>query len=114
VCPTHNNAGGSGKFRRVKKVAWTPVLPTVWLAKSLLVPSPSKRFCSPKSFGRQELSAELRDRISVETVSDPQVAKRVTATGEIVRPGNAAEFAAEIDEQRGRIAEAAKAAGLAK
>jgi type IV secretory pathway TrbD component len=47
-------------------------------------------------------------------LADPEFAKRVTATGQVVRPGNAAGFAAEIDEQRGRIAEAAKAAGLAK
>ena len=35
-------------------------------------------------------------------------------TGQVVNPGNAAEFAAEIDEQRNRIAEAAKAAGMTK
>jgi hypothetical protein len=31
-----------------------------------------------------------------------------------VNPGKAAEFAAEIDEQRNRVAEAAKAAGMTK
>jgi tripartite-type tricarboxylate transporter receptor subunit TctC len=68
-------------------------------------------------FGQKQMSAELRDRISadlVEVTSDPEFSKRVAATGQVVRPGNAAEFAAEIDEQRNRIAEAAKAAGLAK
>ncbi len=68
-------------------------------------------------FGQKQMSAELRDRISadlVEVTNDPEFSKRVTATGQVVRPGNAAEFAAEIDEQRNRIAQAAKAAGLAK
>ncbi|MFZ0071111.1 MAG: tripartite tricarboxylate transporter substrate binding protein [Xanthobacteraceae bacterium] len=68
-------------------------------------------------FGQRQMSAELRDRISadlVEVTNDPEFSKRVTATGQVVRPGNAAEFAAEIDEQRNRIAQAAKAAGLAQ
>ena len=68
-------------------------------------------------FGQRQMSAELRDRISadlVEVTNDPEFSKRVTATGQVVRPGKAAEFAAEIDEQRNRIAQAAKAAGLAQ
>jgi tripartite-type tricarboxylate transporter receptor subunit TctC len=68
-------------------------------------------------FGQKQMSAELRDRISadlVEVTNDPEFSKRVTATGQVVRPGNAAEFAAEIDEQRNRISQAAKAAGLVK
>ena len=38
------------------------------------------------------MSAELRDRISadlVEVTNDPEFSKRVTATGQVVRPGNA-------------------------
>jgi tripartite-type tricarboxylate transporter receptor subunit TctC len=68
-------------------------------------------------FGQKQMSAELLDRISadlVEVTNDPEFSKRVTATGQVVRPGNAAEFAAEIDEQRNRISQAAKAAGLVK
>jgi hypothetical protein len=38
----------------------------------------------------------------------------VAATGQVVRPGKSAEFAAEIAEQRNRINEAAKAAGMSK
>jgi tripartite-type tricarboxylate transporter receptor subunit TctC len=67
-------------------------------------------------FGQKQMSAELRDRIAadlVEVANDPELSKRVTATGQVVRPGKAAEFATEINEQRKRIAEAAKAAGLA-
>jgi hypothetical protein len=38
----------------------------------------------------------------------------MTATGQVVRPGKAAEFAAEIEDQRNRVAAAAKAAGAVK
>ena len=68
-------------------------------------------------FGQKDMPADVRDRIAadvVEAASDPDFVKRVTETGQVVRPGTAAEFAAEIDEQRNRVAEAAKAAGLAK
>jgi tripartite-type tricarboxylate transporter receptor subunit TctC len=68
-------------------------------------------------FGQKQMSAELRDRISadlVEVTKDPALSERVAATGQVVRPGNAAEFAAEIEDQRNRIAQAARAAGLAK
>ena len=60
------------------------------------------------------MSPELRDRIAadlIEAASDPEVVKRLTPMGQVVRPGGAKEFAVEIDDQRERIAEAAKAAG---
>jgi tripartite-type tricarboxylate transporter receptor subunit TctC len=66
-------------------------------------------------FGSRNLSPELRDRISadvVEAAKDPSIEQRLAATGQVVRPGSAKEFAAEIDEQRTRIAEAAKATGV--
>jgi tripartite-type tricarboxylate transporter receptor subunit TctC len=96
-----------------QRAAWLPDIPT---AKEAGFPSLTLDGLVGL-FGPKEISAELRDRISadvVEVVGDPEFAKRVTATGQVVRPGNAAEFAAEIDEQRSRIAEAAKAAGMAK
>ena len=65
-------------------------------------------------FGPRKMSPELRDRIAadvVEAASDPEVVKKLTPMGQVVRPGPAKEFAAEIDEQRKRIAEAAKLAG---
>jgi tripartite-type tricarboxylate transporter receptor subunit TctC len=68
-------------------------------------------------FGQKDMPADVRERIAadvVEAASDPDFVKRVTETGQVVRPGKAAEFAAEIDEQRNRVAEAAKVAGLAK
>jgi tripartite-type tricarboxylate transporter receptor subunit TctC len=66
-------------------------------------------------FGPRKMSAELRDRISadvVNAVDDLEIAKRIAATGQVVRPGVSAEFASEIAEQRQRIMDAAKAAGL--
>jgi len=68
-------------------------------------------------FGPKSMKPELRDKIAadvVEAVSDPALASRIAASGQVVRPGKAAEFAAEIDEQRARVAAAAKAIGAAK
>jgi len=65
-------------------------------------------------FGPKKMSQELRDRIAadlIEAASDPEVVKKLTPMGQVVRPGPAKEFAGEIDEQRKRIAEAAKLAG---
>lgn len=66
-------------------------------------------------FGSRNVSPELRDRISadvVEAAKDPSIAQRLSATGQVVRPGGAKEFAAEIEDQRARIGEAAKATGV--
>jgi tripartite-type tricarboxylate transporter receptor subunit TctC len=66
-------------------------------------------------FGSRNLSPELRDRISadvMEAAKDPSIEQRLSATGQVVRPGGAKEFAAEIEDQRARIAEAAKATGV--
>ncbi len=64
-------------------------------------------------FGSKKMSPELRDRIAadvVEAASDPEVVKKLTPMGQVVRPGPAAEFAAEIAEQRKVIADSAKRA----
>jgi tripartite-type tricarboxylate transporter receptor subunit TctC len=64
-------------------------------------------------FGSKTMSPELRDRIAadvIEAASDPEVVKKLTPMGQVVRPGPAKEFAAEIDEQRKVIAESAKRA----
>jgi len=66
-------------------------------------------------FGNRNISPELRDRISadvVEAAKDPSIEQKLAATGQVVRPGGAKEFAAEIEDQRARIAEAAKATGV--
>lgn len=61
------------------------------------------------------LSDAARDRIAadVKTVSaDPLVAQRLAATAQLNIPGNAAEFAASIDEQVAQLAASAKLLGL--
>ena len=65
-------------------------------------------------FGNRNISPELRDKISadvVEAAKDPAIEQKLSATGQVVRPGGAKEFSAEIDDQRARIAEAAKNTG---
>lgn len=64
-------------------------------------------------FGPRHMTPELRDRIAadvIEALKDPAIAEKLTRTGQVVRPGGAKEFAAEIAEQRKRIADAAKLA----
>ena len=61
------------------------------------------------------LSNAVRDRIAadVKTVSaDPLVAERLAATAQLNVPGNAAEFAASIDEQVAQLAASAKLLGM--
>ena len=45
-------------------------------------------------------------------LADPGVAAKLAATGAAVAPGTAADFAAAIDEQRAKLAEAVKALGI--
>jgi tripartite-type tricarboxylate transporter receptor subunit TctC len=66
-------------------------------------------------FGPRRMSGELRERIAadIRTVSaDPAVAARLEATGQVMNPGSPSEFAASIEEQRDRIATAAKDLGI--
>ena len=55
-----------------------------------------------------------RERIAADIkaiAAEPAVAERLTATGQINSPGNAAEFAASIDEQAKQLAASAKLLG---
>jgi tripartite-type tricarboxylate transporter receptor subunit TctC len=66
-------------------------------------------------FGPRRMSNELRERIAVDVravTADPAVAARLETTGQIINIGSPAEFAASIEEQRLRIATAAKDLGL--
>ena len=61
------------------------------------------------------LSSAVRDRIAadVKTVSaDPLIAERLAATAQLNVPGNAAEFAASIEEQAAQLAASAKLLGM--
>ena len=44
--------------------------------------------------------------------TDPVIIERLTATAQIVSPGNGAEFAASIAEQSAQLAETAKILGI--
>ena len=59
----------------------------------------------------------LKARIAADVraiAADPAVAERLKPTGATMRPGNGAEFAAAIEEQRAQVAAVAQAAGAAK
>lgn len=66
-------------------------------------------------FGPRDLPDELRSRVAAdirEAITEPEIAKRLTATGQFVRPGTADELAADVDEQAARVAAFAKALGV--
>ena len=66
-------------------------------------------------FGIRAMAPELRDRIAAdikEAASDPEIAAKINATAQIVRPGGPDEFAREIDKQIKVISDAAAAAGV--
>lgn len=66
-------------------------------------------------FGPKDMPKELRDRIAAdvkEAASDPDIAAKIGATGQIVRPGGAEEFAKEIEVQSKVVSDAAAAAGV--
>jgi tripartite-type tricarboxylate transporter receptor subunit TctC len=57
-------------------------------------------------FGPRDMSAALRDRISSDiraVAADAAFVERLTSAGQLVRGSTPAEFAAAIEEQRGRI-----------
>ena len=66
-------------------------------------------------FGPRDMAGATRDRIAADiraVASDPVVLTRLTATGQVTAPGTAAEFAASIDEQRGKLAAVAQQLGI--
>ena len=66
-------------------------------------------------FGPPVVPPELREKIATgvkAAVADPEVTKRLEATGQLVRAGGAAEFAAAIKEQADELAKTAKILGI--
>lgn len=66
-------------------------------------------------FGPRQMADDLRDRIAADiraVAEDPEINARLTATGQLVRPGTAAEFAAAINEQAAKLADFAKTLGV--
>jgi tripartite-type tricarboxylate transporter receptor subunit TctC len=104
---------------KVKIIAVTnneraPILPDVPTAKEVGQPALSIDGLIGL-FGPRGMPLDLRNRIAAdikEIVLDPEVAAKINATAQIVRPGGPEEFAREIDEQTRRVAESAAAAGI--
>ena len=66
-------------------------------------------------YGQRDMPNDLRERIAADVkaaVSDPAIAPRLTATGQEVAPGSAAEFAAAIERQRRGVETIAKVLGV--
>jgi tripartite-type tricarboxylate transporter receptor subunit TctC len=66
-------------------------------------------------FGARDMPPSLRERIAADVkmaLDDPTVHSRLTATGQIVVPGTAADLAASIDKQRAGLVEVAAVLGL--
>ncbi len=65
-------------------------------------------------FGPPGITDDVRAKIAEDirtAAADPELVKRLTQTGQIVSPGNAAEFAASIAQQRAQVAAVAKLFG---
>lgn len=66
-------------------------------------------------FGSPAVPAALRERIAEDVkvaASDPELVKRLEATGQLVRPGGPSAFADAIKEQTTRLADTAKVLGI--
>jgi tripartite-type tricarboxylate transporter receptor subunit TctC len=66
-------------------------------------------------FGPPDLPGGVRERIAADirtALSDPAVASRLNATGQLVVPGTAAELATSIEEQRSQLAASAQVLGI--
>jgi tripartite-type tricarboxylate transporter receptor subunit TctC len=66
-------------------------------------------------FGPADMPSELRERIAAgirAAATDETIAARLAATGQILNPGEPVEFTAAIEEQRAKLAAAAKVLGV--
>jgi tripartite-type tricarboxylate transporter receptor subunit TctC len=66
-------------------------------------------------FGPRELPGEARERIAADAralLSEPDIVARLTATGQVVNPGTAAEFKAATDVQRVQAAAVGQLLGI--
>ncbi len=66
-------------------------------------------------FGTRVVPEDVREKISADVrqiATEPLIVERLTQTGQVVSPGTAAEFAAEIEEQRTHFANVAKTLGI--
>ena len=66
-------------------------------------------------FGPRDMPNDLRERIAADVravAADAEIVTRLTAAGQAVNPGSAAEFEAEMKEQHAQIAAVGRALGL--
>jgi tripartite-type tricarboxylate transporter receptor subunit TctC len=66
-------------------------------------------------YGTRDTPVDLRGRIAADVkaaLADPTIATQLFASGQVVVPGSAAEFAAAIEKQRASVAKTAKVLGL--
>jgi tripartite-type tricarboxylate transporter receptor subunit TctC len=57
----------------------------------------------------------VRERIAADVIAalkDPDIAQKLTATGQVVNPGTPAEFGAAIDKQKAQAIEAGNILGI--
>jgi tripartite-type tricarboxylate transporter receptor subunit TctC len=65
-------------------------------------------------FSTADMPETVRNKIAAdvhEAATDATIVERLTSTGQVVSPGNAAEFAASIEQQKKQVAEVAKVFG---
>jgi tripartite-type tricarboxylate transporter receptor subunit TctC len=58
-------------------------------------------------FGPRSMPTDVRNRIAADFrthLGDPEIVTRLTATGQVIVPGTAADFAAAIEQQRAQVA----------
>jgi tripartite-type tricarboxylate transporter receptor subunit TctC len=66
-------------------------------------------------FGARDMSTSLRERIAADVrtaLADPVIHSRLTATGQLVAPGSATDFAASMNKQRAGLAELVSVLGI--
>ena len=65
--------------------------------------------------GARDFPPAVRDRIAADiraVVSDPEIDAKLSATGQVVNPGTAAEFTAALDDQRATVAKIGDTLGI--
>jgi tripartite-type tricarboxylate transporter receptor subunit TctC len=106
---------GRGKFLMVTNSERSPLAPAVPTARE--AGFPELTFDGTNGvYGWRGIPESLKARIAADVraiAADPAVAERLKPTGATMRPGDGAEFAAAIEEQRAKVAAVAQA-GAAK
>jgi len=107
---------GRGKFLIVTNSARSPLAPDVPTPREAGFPALTFNGVNG-IYGWRNMPEALKARIAAdvrEIASDPAAAARLQPTGATMRPGNGADFAAAIEEQRAKVATVAQAAGATK